>query len=66
MFNEGLFISLSQFSQYLKNHFKSVFTRKSSLKFLRVTSTKESHQIPNNHISVAEFLMMGEKNKFLT
>ena len=40
-------------SQHLK---KSAFIRKSNLKFCKVTSTKDSYQIPKHQISVAESL----------
>ena len=53
MFNDSLFISLSQ---YLKKLYKTVSTGKSNLKFGTVISTKDTHQIPKNQISVAETL----------
>ena len=43
-------------SQYFKKLYKLVSIRKSNLKFGTVTSTKDSHQIPRNQISVAESL----------
>ena len=52
MLNDSLF-HCSNSSQYLRKLFKSVSVRKSNLKFCTVTSTKNSHYIPKNQISVA-------------
>ena len=43
---------------------KSAFLRKCNLKFCTVTSTKDSHHIPKNQMSVTETLI--EINCFLT
>ena len=52
MFNESLFITLSQFVAIPYR----VSIRKSNLKFCAVTSAKGTHQIPKNQISVTESL----------
>ena len=49
MFNNSLYISLSQFVAILLKSF--------ILKFCTVTSTKDTHQIPKNLTSVAESLI---------
>ena len=54
MLNDSLFISLSQFSYYLKKLFKSVSVRKSNLKLCAVTSKKDSYQTQKIQISVTE------------
>ena len=43
-------------SQYFKRLCKLVSIRKSNLKFFTVTSTKNTHRIPKNEISIAEYL----------
>ena len=58
MFNESLFMSLSQFVAIPEKFFQSVSMRKINLKFCTVTSTKDTHQMPKNQISVTESLKM--------
>ena len=56
MFNNSFSVLLSQFVTIGKL-FKSVSIRKSTLNLFTVTSTKDTHQIPNNPTSVPESLI---------
>ena len=47
-------------SQYFKKLYKSVSVRERNLKFRTATSSKATHQIPKNVISVAESLNPGQ------
>ena len=65
MFNGSLFISFSQFVTIL---FKSVSIRRSNLKFRTGTSTKDTHQILKNQLSIVdkyESLIATNTEKFV-
>lgn len=49
IFKDSFIISLSQ---YFKNHYKSVATWESNLKFWTIALTTDTHQVLKNHISV--------------
>ena len=65
-FNDSLFSLFILIAAIYRNTLQIVSIRKSNLKFCTITSTKDSHQIPKNQISVVESLIISKSFLMMT